>query len=649
MLSHKKAMSSFSAAKTAKKVTPFPENGERKNIFSRFYLLLKTHPAYFLAGIAFMGTLIRMAVSFELLKNDPATFSPMPESDMASYIKLAEGILQGKFPATFYYQPFYYSVFLPFCRLFGSSSAPAVTAILQSLLGGGIIFLAGKSAMRIGGVAAGFFTSLLTAFSAILIYFTPYALLEILQAFFILLLFEFTVNSLSTPSWKKWSLTGLILGCSMLTRGNTLFLFPVVLLSLFLRKSPLFPWKKKFIYGGIFLLFVILPQLPFAAYNTIKTGHLSGPSTAGGAVLALGNNPEAAPANLEIPHTPSWEEWMKKEKEISISRRIFTYAVKEPGAWLELKSKQFLLFWSQEDHPNNISEEYNAIKSSIMRKGKFFPTGIIMALALASLLAGFYRRYYWRRKEFMLLSSFILLYALSVTAFYILARFRLPVLPLLCIASGVFLARLFHFHPPAFRLRLLLFLVLGVFICYGAYPLYSYVYEPLLMKKILPRGVHVELEDPHFPGAAHKGWNLSIMDASSMFQGGWGQMEIKENMNVTKSFILPENIKEIPGISLVLPVSGNGGSFAVQINGKNYSVTPQIHQSGISHIPFKDVPAAISEAGQEKSLTFQFHFYNVEGINLIHFDSRRDYGRSFLEGEKVPCELSLRLLLPLNK
>ena len=307
-------MSSFSAAKTAKKGTPFPENGERKNIFSRFYLLLKTHPAYFLAGIAFMGTLIRMAVSFELLKNDPATFSPMPESDMASYIILAEGILQGKFPATFYYQPFYYSVFLPFCRLFGSSSAPAVTAILQSLLGGGIIFLAGKSAMRIGGVAAGFFTSLLTAFSAILIYFTPYALLEILQAFFILLLFEFTVNSLSTPSWKKWSLTGLILGCSMLTRGNTLFLFPVVLLSLFLRKSPLFPWKKKFIYGGIFLLFVILPQLPFAAYNTIKTGHLSGPSTAGGAVLALGNNPEAAPANLEIPHTPSWEEWMKKEK-----------------------------------------------------------------------------------------------------------------------------------------------------------------------------------------------------------------------------------------------------------------------------------------------------------------------------------------------
>ena len=169
------------------------------------------------------------------------------------------------------------------------------------------------------------------------------------------------------------------------------------------------------------------------------------------------------------------------------------------------------------------------------------------------------------------------------------------------------------------------------------------------MKKILPRGVHVELEDPHFPGAAHKGWNLSIMDASSMFQGGWGQMEIKENMNVTKSFILPENIKEIPSISLVLPVSGNGGSFAVQINGKNYSVTPQIHQSGISPIPFKDVPVAISEAGQEKRLTFQFHFYNVEGINLIHFDSRRDYGRSFLEGKKVPCELSLRLLLPLNK
>ena len=593
--------------------------------------------------------IVRFIVSFELLQNDPAATSPMKESDMATYIRIADEILQGKFPDTFYYQPFYYTIFLPLCRLSGSASAPAVTAILQTLLGGGIIFLAGKCAMRTAGAVAGLFAGILAAFSSILIYFTPYALLEILQAFFILLLFDLTVKSLGKPDWKNWFFTGLILGCSMLTRGNTLFLLPLIILALFLRKSPLFPVKKKFLYCGIFLFSCILPQLPFAAYNTIKTGHLSGPSTAGGAVLALGNNPEAAPAGLEIPHTPSWQEWMKKEKEISIPKRILSYALKEPGAWVELKCKQFLLFWSQEDHPNNISEEYNAVKSPLMRKKLFLPTGIIASLALAGLFAGFFGKYYMRRKDFMLLAGFLFLYALSVTAFYILARFRLPVLPLMCIASGVFLGRVFQTHTIQKFLRMLLFLAAGVFVCYGAYSLYAYAYEPMLMKKIQPWGICVELEDPDFPGAAHKNWNLSIMDASSMFQGGWGQMEIKEGMEITKVFSLPEGIQEVSAASLVLPVSGNGGSFTVDVNGKTCTAAPQASRSGITNIPLPLIPFTLSANGQNPQISFTLRFSNVEGMNMIHFDSRRDYGRSFLEGKVVPCELAVRLLLPLKK
>ena len=639
---------SFSSAKKTEKKTPLlQKNGG--SLFSRFSNFLKAHPYCFLWGITIAGMILRLIVSFELLQNDPATSDPMKESDMATYIRIADGILQGKFPDTFYYQPFYYTIFLPLCYLFSSSSGSLVTAILQTLLGGGIIFLAGKCAMRTAGALAGVFTALLAAFSSILIYFTPYALLEILQAFFIILLFDLTVTSLGKPDWKKWTFTGLILGFSILTRGNTLFLLPVILLALFLRKSPLFPMKKKFLYCGIFLLTCLLPQIPFAAYNTIKTRQLSGPSTAGGAVLALGNNPEAAPANLEIPHTPSWQEWMKKEKEISIPGRILRYALKEPGAWVELKCKQFLLFWSQEDHPNNISEEYNAMKSPLMRKRFFLPTGIIAALALAGLFAGFFGKYYMRRKDFMLLAGFLFLYALSVTAFYILARFRLPVLPLMCVASGVFLGRLFKIHTMQKFLRMLFFLAAGVFVCYGAYPLYAYTYEPLFMKKLLPDGVQVELEDPHFPGAAHKNWNLSVMDASSMFQGGWGQMEIKEGMEVTKIFSLPEGMQEVSAASLVLPVSSNGGSFAVEVNGKTYTAAHRSELTGVAGIPLSHVPFAISSNGKNPQISFTFRFYNVEGMNMIHFDYRRDYGRSFLERKVVPCELALRLLLPLKK
>ena len=627
-----------------------PEGG---GFFSRLRAFSGEHPLSVLAGIAFAGTLFRLLVSFQLLKNDPATFSPMKESDMATYISLADGILHGVFPETFYYQPFYYSVFLPLCRLFGPSFAPGVTAIIQSLLGGAIIILTGKIALRIAGIRAGILAALSAAFSAILIYFTPYALLEILQAFFLLLLFDLTVAALGRPDWKKWALSGAVLGCSMLTRGNTLFLLPVILCALFLRKGEAFPWKKKFLYAGILLLFAILPQIPFAAYNTAKTHHLSGPSTAGGAVLALGNNPEAAPAGLEIPHTPSCQEWMKKEKSVSVPRRILRYAMEEPGAWIERKAKQFLLFWSREDHPNNISEEYNAAKSSLMRSLRFLPTGVIVSLALAGLFAGFYRKYFFRRKEFLLLAAFLLLYALSVTAFYILARFRLPALPLLCVAAGVFPARLTKFHTMQGLLRLLLCLAAGVFVCYGAYPLYSFVYEPLLMKKLQPCGVVVELEDPDFPGAAFEKWNLSLMDASSMFQGGWGMMELKEGMVVTKEFLLKkekaERVKDLSHASLVLPVSG-GGAFSVEVNGKTVRFPELPSKISVLNLGIANIPV-VSDRKENGDILLRFtlRFTGIRGEIMIHFDSRRDYGRSFLSGKVVPCELALRLLLPLTE
>ncbi|MBR2365212.1 MAG: hypothetical protein IKA79_08415, partial [Lentisphaeria bacterium] len=321
----------------------------------------------------------------------------------------------------------------------------------------------------------------------------------------------------------------------------------------------------------------------------------------------------------------------------------------DPAGRHESQQRRSLLFWSQEDHANNISEEYNAMKSPVMQKLRFLPTGCIVALALAGLLAGFYRKYYMRRKEFMLLAGFLFLYALSVTAFYILARFRLPVLPLMCIAAGVFLARLFRYHPARSFLHLTVFFAAGIFICYGAYPLYSYVYEPLLMKKLQPHGIHVELESPDIPGAAYEKWNLSVMDASSMFQGGWGQMEIKEGMQITKEFSLPEKMRDFSAASLILPLSSNGGNFSVEINGRIYTAAPENTKANMVNIPFSSVPVLLSTSGKNKKAIFRFRFYNVEGINLIHFDYRRDYGRSFLEGKSVPCELALRLLLPLEK
>ena len=621
-----------------------------KNFFSRLVDVFQKYPYLLIAGIAAAGMVLRLLVSWELLQNDPATVSPPAETDMATYITLADRVLQGVFPESFYYQPLYYTLFLPLCRLAGPSSGPAVTAVLQSILGGMIIFITGRSAMRIGGIASGIFASLATAFSAILIYFTPYALLEILQTFFVVSLFDLTLTLLYKPGWRIWLFTGFVSGLSMLTRGNTLFLLPVIFSVLIFRcgKSEPFPWKKRFLYAGLFLFAAILPQIPFAAYNTIKTGHLSGPSTGGGAGLALGNNPEASSTGQD--YTPAFFEWMKKEKAISIPRRIIDRAWKNPGEFLEHKCKQFFYFWSWKDHANNISEEDNASKSFLMRHFPFLPTGIIISLALAGLFAGLIQKYYVQQKDFLLLAGFLLFYAVSIAIFSILARFRLPVLPLMCIAGGIFLKRFFLLHSLKKTFLFILCLLAGAMVCYGLCPLYSYLLEPAVMRKLLPHGVQVELEDPHIPNAAYKNWNLSVMDAGNQMQGGWNTVPVLENLLIRKEFSFEQYPVTGRYGSLVLPVKSSGGRFSVEVNGSRYHF-PALPSGvtvlflGISRVPL--LFTAQTERGGK--LSFSMRFYNVEGSHSIFFDIYRDYGRSFLNEQFIPGEFAIRLLLPVKK
>ena len=197
-------------------------------------------------------------------------------------------------------------------------------------------------------------------------------------------------------------------------------------------------------------------------------------------MLAFGNNPEGAPAGLEIPYPKTYELWLSREKEISIPRRMWEWFKAEPAAFLEQQFQKCMLFWDAVDYPNNITE-LNAQRSSIMRTVRFLPSAVLLFLGLAGLLSGFCRGGILLRRPFFLLAAFILLYALSISAFYILARFRVPAMPLLAAAGGVFLARILRRTSFSIRIRLIGIGASAVFIVYGFMPLYSYAYEPMIL------------------------------------------------------------------------------------------------------------------------------------------------------------------------
>ena len=106
---------------------------------NRFLLLL--------AAVAAAGFLLRLIVGLQLIASDPAAFAPSSVTDMATYKTLSEQILQGIFPNEFYYQPFYYAVFLPLIQILtGPSNFMVILA--QSLCGGFAILLKTECALR---------------------------------------------------------------------------------------------------------------------------------------------------------------------------------------------------------------------------------------------------------------------------------------------------------------------------------------------------------------------------------------------------------------------------------------------------------------------------------------------------------------------
>ncbi|MBO5723965.1 MAG: glycosyltransferase family 39 protein [Lentisphaeria bacterium] len=583
--------------------------------------------------IALLAFCIRFAVSYQLAQSDPAVTNPSVITDMRTYLELADQILKGKFPETFYYQPFYYAVFLPLCRMI--STGALFLAFCQSLLGAATVYLTGECGRLLAGKKGGLCSALLCCFAFIHVYFTPYALLEVLQGFWITLLFYLLLRLRKEPSYLRWGIWGFLLGCSILTRGNTLlFLIPAFMALFSLRKK--FPRKRVVFCGGILILGMVLPQAPFAIYNTVKTGHLCGPSTAGGAVLAFGNNPEGAPAGLELPYPKTYELWLSKEKECSVPQRMLQWFCREPGAFLEQQFQKVMFFWDSMDYPNNVTEE-NARKSSLVRSLRFLPSGVILALALAGLLSILYRKRLRCSRRIRLFSAFVVLYFLSIALFYILARFRLPAIGLLCMAGAIFLGELFRkSNSFTIRVRLLLLGGIAVFMVYGFCPLYSVAYEPLMARVFRPCGVQTGFESSPWqwqtaPPQTKK--FLMVCDHSSILRGGWSG--IGAPFKVQKTFAVPEDLKILPQALLVLPAPGKGGIAVLSVNGIYTAVQVQNGMIKVS-VPVQNVGGKVK---------VDLEVTESRGEWSCVLDTRRDYARTVINGKEVPGEFAAFLVL----
>lgn len=593
-----------------------------------------------LAILALLAVVLRIIMSVEVVHTDPFAYNPPDVTDMATYHALSRGILNGVFPAEFVYQPFYYSVFLPAVKFLFRSEYLSV-GIAQSVCVGVIVWFAGLTGAMLRSRMTGLVAAALCAFSTMLFFYVPYALIEIQQAMWFTLLLYFTLRAMKTGRAGFFAAAGLILSFAILSRGNAWCFLPALGFAYWtaLRRKR-FPTHRRAVLAAVLCLAaVFLPQLPFAVRNTLATHSLSGPSTAGPAVLTLGNNPESAPGGLPIPYPPTYDEWMDHESEYSIPRRIFDWFRAEPMAFLQLQAEKFFLFFDSHEIPNNIQLGVNATGSNIFRACGNFRTGILIALALA----GFFL-YFRRLKNHpgrLLLYLFLFLYAFATVAFYILARFRVPAIPFFAIGAALSAMDFIRMGRRAPKnknlqwipLKYCFALLAGIYFAYFFYPSYRKAYEPGLTKLTRPDGVRLETASI-----------LMAHDNGPNYLDCWMAANLNSGVTFSKTFSahgmdLSKYAKAYVTVTLYTLESR---AIEVVCNGKHETVNLIPH--GLYRLPL--IPVRLGPFPVPEDLTFTFSFPGLAPDQAgLAVDFHRDYGRTTYLGEVFPAEAVVQIEL----
>ncbi|MDX9978901.1 MAG: glycosyltransferase family 39 protein [Lentisphaeria bacterium] len=595
-----------------------------------------------LGAVAAVGLLLRLLVCWEL-RGTVAVVNPVAATDMATYRRIALEIVNGQWPEHFYYQPLYYAVFLPLVYLLTAQSVWGVL-LVQSLLGATAVWLTGLAAARLFGRRAGIVAAACLALARFSIFYTPFLLMATLQAFWMALLLYLAVVVWQRPRWWRWLLIGLVASLAILTRGNVLLLVPGLLALLAWRHR-----RQPVLVAGLavgLLAMVYLPQLPFALRNYHHYGRWTGPSSAMDAVLALGNTVEAPAGGLEYP--PAYQEAMRLaslpgDERVSAFRQMVDWARREPLVYGELKGRTFLLFWNRQEIPNNVIFSHHGAASWLLKMPFLLDFAVLGALGVFGMLLS----WRWRSPRRLYLYYAVLMYCAGTVIFYVLARFRIPMIPWVCVfaGNGVMLGyRRFRYASgeAGRRRRLLLGLaaVFAVFFVNASYQLYQFQYEAAMIRWLRPQGTRLELPD-------------RVIHHDHGPLGGTGGSSLQgippDGSVIVKRFV---GVELPPGGQAILRVPVvriDQTRVDYQLPGLPFRKEP-FWEKDMLGFEWLNLPVTLP-AAEDGVVQIAVALRAKDGDAAVVFDQFRDYGRTTVPaatpGTRIP-EAAFELVLPKN-
>lgn len=392
-----------------------------------------------------VALIVRLVYFYQVKANFPGwdspTIDPLYHDLWAKQI--ASGNILGAGP--FFRAPFYAYLLGLIYSVFGPSLEAA--KIIQHVIGAltcSVIFI---FADRYFGRRAALTAGLISVFNWVLIYHEDELLLDSLLVLFSVSLIWTLMRAAETGSGRRFFVSGLVLGLACITRPNYLAFLPVVLLWLLaLGKKEWRPAVRSF---GLFTAGAAILILPVTARNYIVGHDKVLIASQGGINFYIGNNPQADGASAIMPEFgATWQysdaEYLakaesgragKEMKQSEVSsfyyRKGLEFVREQPLAWIGLTLKKLTLFWNSFEISNNENLYFFRQFASIT---KILPPLFFIISPLSLLGLYFVLR---MGQNHRLIGYFIVIYMLTVAAFFVNSRFRLPVLPLLIILASM--------------------------------------------------------------------------------------------------------------------------------------------------------------------------------------------------------------------
>ncbi|MCI0452436.1 MAG: glycosyltransferase family 39 protein, partial [Candidatus Latescibacteria bacterium] len=432
-----------------------------------------------------VGVALALRVAFYFLNR---AFNPtfhFPVMDSLYHHEWALDLVAGGTPGTdaFFRGPMYPYFLAVLYKLSGSSIAFAV--FIQHLIGAltaGIVYL---TARELFSRQVSLIAGLTAALYWVLVYMEGDLLLETLFILFNSLTLLFLTMGIRRRRLWMLAAGGLALGLATITRPSVMVFFPAVPLAIWLawRRASGRPaagvtggapaasgggvtgdrTRRAAFSGWIAQSLVVaaacaIPILPVMIRNYAVAKAIVPVGASGGVNFWIGNNPVSDGSTAIVPGTRAdW--WGGYEDAIAMAekdvgrklklaevsdyyfKKGFEYIRESPSDATAHMLKKFQMFWGAGERAN---DKYIYFFWHLA-KMKYVPLPGFWLVAPIAVLGGVLL---WRRRsELVMFYSFVILYSLGVIAFFVNARFRLPIIPVLCLFAaygGVYVWRAFR-------------------------------------------------------------------------------------------------------------------------------------------------------------------------------------------------------------